>query len=298
MKKNILLIGGCGYIGTALYDSLSLTHEVTSVDIEWFGRTNDQNSKLDYTDLLSQDIRKYDAVILTAAHSSVPMCNTDHAGAFQNNVIKFIQFVNKLSPSQKFIHASSSCVYIKSDLDGAVESQPLKPNDMLSFSKTTIDHYLEAFNPCEWYALRFGSVNGWSRNLRTDLMINAMTTNAILDNKLYVTNGDSYRPILGMRDLVNAVRTIVESNEDKRGVYNVASFNTNIRDAGKSVARILGCPLEESKGEKSYDFCINTDKFIKAYNFKFNETLDSIVRSIVDNKDQLSRTSFPPRKVR
>jgi len=297
MKKEILLIGGCGYIGSALFDELSKTHNVTSVDAEWFGRTVNSNLKCDYESLKCDYIKKYDTVILTAAHSSVPMCNNDQKGAFNNNVVKFINFIQKLQPSQKFIHASSSCVYIKSDLNGAVETERLKPNDMLSFSKTTIDHYLEAFNPCEWYALRFGSVNGYSRNFRTDLMINAMTKNALLDNKLNISNGDNYRPILGIMDLVKAVKTIVESEEDKRGVYNVASFNVNIREVGNAIAKIIGCEVAEQEGGKSYDFCINTNKFKETYGFEFKESLETIVQSIVDKKTILEQQIFPQRKV-
>lgn len=297
MKKEILLIGGCGYIGSSLFDELSKTHNVISVDAEWFGRTVNSNFKCDYEYLEYDYIKKYDTVILTAAHSSVPMCNNDHKGAFNNNVVKFINFIQKLQPNQKFIHASSSCVYIKSDLNGAVETERLKPNDMLSFSKTTIDHYLEAFNPCEWYALRFGSVNGYSRNFRTDLMINAMTKNALIDNKLNISNGDNYRPILGMKDLVRAVKAIVESEEDKRGVYNVASFNVNIREVGNAIAKIIGCEVAEQEGGKSYDFCINTNKFKEAYAFEFKESLETIVQSIAENKQTLKQEIFPQRKV-
>ena len=34
---NVLLIGGCGYIGSRLYQVLNENHAVDSVDTEWYG---------------------------------------------------------------------------------------------------------------------------------------------------------------------------------------------------------------------------------------------------------------------
>lgn len=292
----ILIIGASGYIGNMIYQKLSIKHSVKCVDAEWFGLYSISNIKCNYSELSKSLVQDHDVVILTAAHSSVPMCNEDKSGAFDNNVVNFVKLVEKLRPDQKFIYASSSCVYLNSS-EPAKEDWPLRPNDMLSFSKTTADNYLTAFNPCEYYALRFGSVNGWSPNLRTDLMINAMTMNAIKTNKVTVSNGDNYRPILGMLDLVRAVETIVEGKKDNRGIYNLASFNTKIRKAGQAVQKMFGCELVEEKGSGSYDFTINCDKFKSAFNFVFEETVESIVTSIRNYKDAIIERQYPERKV-
>lgn len=293
----ILCLGACGYIGSRLFEQLSKKHDVSSVDIGWFGVYNDKNHKVNYQDLPVPFIQDFDVVILTAAHSSVPMCNEDKTGAIQNNIDNFINITRKLKKSQKFIYASSSCVYISTDGRDAVESDKLCPNDMLSFSKTTADHYLQCFDPCEWYALRFGSVNGYSANYRTDLMLNAMSLKGMKDGTLQVSNGNNYRPILGMEDLVKGVCAIVECKEDKRGIYNMASFNTKIGDAARNVAEILKCDIEELPGTPSYDFTISSKKFSESFGFTFNETVKSIVQSIFDHKNKLVNRKFPARKV-
>ena len=56
--KKILLIGGCGYIGSALYLHLKkMNYDVHTVDLEYFGNFNGNqnlsNFKTDY-DLLSK----------------------------------------------------------------------------------------------------------------------------------------------------------------------------------------------------------------------------------------------------
>jgi len=290
----ILLIGGSGYIGSELNKFLSQNHKVKTVDLQWFGGDRSDYC-INYRELTRKFIKDFDVIVLTAAHSSVPMCNNDPDGAIINNVTNFFDFIKNVSKNQKLIYASSSCVYIKSDISGAKEDDKLQPNDMLSFSKTTVDNYLAVTNPCEWYSLRFGSVNGWSDNFRDDLMINAMASNAIKNNCLSISNGDNYRPILGIKDLVRAVNQIIESSDDKRGIYNIASFNTNIRAVGNSISSIIGCESKEEKGVASYDFCINTEKFRNAYNFEFNETLETIVQSIVDNEETLLSKVFSKR---
>jgi nucleoside-diphosphate-sugar epimerase len=289
----ILCIGGSGYIGSELVDELSQSHSVESVDIGWFGVYGVQK-QLDYNELSKDYLSSFDVVILTAAHSSVPMCNEDKKGAFQNNILNFKNLVEKLNPTQKFIYASSSCVYL-TGFD-ATENLGLIPNDMLSFSKTTTDNYLQAFNPCEWYALRFGSVNGFSKNFRTDLMINAMTLNGMASGSLKVFNGNNYRPILGMKDLTRGVRAIVENKEDKRGVYNMASFNVKIGDVAKEVSDTLGCSIEDTGTSPSYDFTINSSKFISALGFEFKETTRSIVEALQQNKNYLVENKFLARK--
>ena len=38
---------------------------------------------------------------------------------------------------------------------------------------------------------------------------------------------------------------------------------------------------------KAYDFLINPEKFEKEFNFKFEETVESITKSLVDNYDSM-----------
>jgi len=279
----ILIIGGCGYIGSALHKFLIHTYDcdVDTVDLEWFGNYNNPNNyKIDY-DLLSQSyLNRFDVVILVAANSSVQMCS-DINSAIDNNLIKFINLVRKLK-NQKFIYASSSCVYTSNDVYEKTEEDILNPIDGLTYTKTSIDNYMK-FTDIEYYGLRFGSVNGWSPNTRLDLMINAMTFSAMSKNIVYIFNGNAHRPILSITDLCGAVSEIIYSNKDNRGIYNIASFNDNIYNIGKSVSEQLHSELEDLGNTFTYDFKISSKKFIDTYNFKFSSTVNSIVLSLVHN---------------
>ena len=58
---NILLIGGCGYIGSRLFQVLNEEHTVDSVDIEWYGNhINRFNIVKDFADLTKKEVEFYD----------------------------------------------------------------------------------------------------------------------------------------------------------------------------------------------------------------------------------------------
>jgi nucleoside-diphosphate-sugar epimerase len=279
----ILIIGGCGYIGSALFAKFcnNSNYQVTTVDVEWFGNfINPNNIKLDFGVLDENFLAQYNTIILVAANSSVSLCK-DIKDAYDNNVTKFINLVSKLK-KQKFIYASSSCVYVTSDNLPKTEDDVLSPMDGLTLTKTTIDQYMP-LTDIEYYGLRFGSVNGYSPNMRLDLMINAMTISSKTKGEVNVMNGYANRPILSTNDLIRAVDTIVNSNEDKRGVYNLASVNHNILEIGNKVATHTSVPLVDKGNNFTYDFSINSEKFMREFNFKFNDTVETIVDNILSN---------------
>ena len=283
--KKILLIGGCGYIGSALQLHLKkLNFDVHTVDLEYFGNFNNSdkfsNFKTDYELLSKKYLDSFDVVVLTAANSSVQLCS-DLYDTFNNNVIKFVNLMKKLN-KQKFIYASSSCVYVASGDEEKDEKSFLNPMDGLTLTKTTIDHFA-SLSDIEFYGLRFGSVNGWSPNTRIDLMINSMTLSAMKKNQVNVFNGQVYRPILSINDLCRGVEAIVCSDEDKRGIYNLASFNENVTNIGKKVAELTDSEFLDKGKTFTYDFKISSNKFMETFNFKFEDGIENIVKSLVVN---------------
>ena len=295
--KKILLIGGCGYIGSALYLHLKkMNYDVHTVDLEYFGNFNGNqnlsNFKTDYDLLSKKYLDSFDVVVLTAGNSSVKLCS-DLYDSFNNNVVKFVNLMKKLN-KQKFIYASSSSVYDNSGHDEASETSSLNPLDEYTLTKTTID-YFAALSNIEFYGLRFGTVNGWSPNTRLDLMINSMTFSALKTNQVNVFNGQVYRPVLCINDLCRGIEAIIDSNEDKKGVYNLASFNENVANIGKKVADFTDSEFVDKGKTFTYDFKISSNKFIDTFNFHFDGDIENIVKSLVVNPTNIKwgkRESF------
>ena len=52
----------------------------------------------------------------------------------------------------------------------------------------------------QWYGLRFGTVNGFSRNFRSELMLNSMSRSAIDDGVVRMSNSNIHRAILSLSE--------------------------------------------------------------------------------------------------
>ncbi len=299
--KNILLIGGNGYIGSFLNTSMRDRYDIEIIDINWFNDNKSVSS--DFKNLRNEYIEKFDVVILLAGHSSVKMCDTDMNSSFNNNVDNFVKLISKINKGQKFIYASSSSVYGHTGNSIVDEKYKMfEPNNYYDLSKQIIDMYV-AKNDIEYYGLRFGTVNGWSPRLRTDIMINAMVNSALTDGHIKLYIKDIMRPILGIKDLCRAIEAIIDCDSDKRGIYNLASFNNTSEGIAKGVSHVMCMPVLEYKVsdlEKitnvklqttAYNFAIDSSKFETEFGFKFEESIESITQSLVDGFENCERTN-------
>jgi len=293
--SKILLIGGNGYIGSKLQEVL----DVDVMDINWFSEA-DSHWLGDYKDLTPKHYKPYDTIILLAGHSSVKMSEGNLNSCFNNNVRNFIDLIEKLD-KQKLIYASSSSVY--GSVGGKTVNEKyygFEPYNQYDISKHTADLYAQKSN-VEYYGLRFGTVNGSSPVLRTDVMINAMVNSALKDGHIKLYIKDTMRPILGINDLCRAVTSIVESDEDKRGLYNLASFNKTAEQIAYEVADVMGVEVKEYEADptqiknaksqtKAYNFSISTLKFRREYKFKFQDTVESLAVDLKENWNSMEKT--------
>jgi nucleoside-diphosphate-sugar epimerase len=300
--KKILIIGGNGYIGNRLYKDYYLQYDVTSVDICWFNNPLLPTFQVDFNTLTKEFLEKFDIIILLAGHSSVKMCEGPLISAYNNNIRNFIELASKLKPTQKLIYASSSSVYGNTGEEIINETyNKFIPYNHYDTTKHIVDLYASKFN-VQYYGLRFGTVNGYSPIVRKDIMINSMVYNAFINNeiKLYIKN--ILRPILGISDLSRAIKSIIDTEIDYRGIYNLASFNSTAEEIAYSVSNIINIPVVEYETDptnidnpklqtKSYNFAINCDKFKEKFNFEFKETVESITKELVYNYKDIIFTS-------
>ncbi len=287
--KQVLIIGGCGYIGSSLYLYLtSKNYHITTVDLELFGNEiNPKNIKKNYSDLSKDFFKKFDIIILLAGHSSVQMCLNNRKDSFENNVQNFIDLLEKID-DQKFIYASSSSVYGNSKSKVVDETYDrYTPSNYYDLTKKVIDYYAQ-LSGSNYFGLRFGTVNGYSPNFRSDLMINKMFLHAKEKKNITLYNANVHRPLLGIYDLCRAVEAIIKQDKTP-GLYNLASFNKTIKEIGQTVGKYLHTPVSitSDKDHNAYDFSIDTRKFQQEFNFVFNETVETIVKSIENNYKKL-----------
>ena len=304
--SKVLIIGGNGYIGNKLYQYLisyqgGTGYLVDVIDTCWFGQSIEETIVKDYKTMSKEFYSEYETIILLAGHSSVKMSEASSNSCFNNNVKNFIRLLEKLTDRQKFIYASSSSVY--GSVGGRTVNEKyygFEPYNQYDISKHTSDLYAVK-SELQYYGLRFGTVNGYSPVLRTDVMINAMVNSALRDKEIKLFIKDTMRPILGINDLCRGVETIIDNESDQRGLYNLASFNKTAEQIAYEVGDVMNVPVIEYESDptnitnvknqtKTYNFSISTLKFRKTFKFSFKETVESITESLVSNWDSMKKS--------
>jgi nucleoside-diphosphate-sugar epimerase len=306
-NSKVLVIGGGGYIGSSLVQFLRSNG--FNVEIcDSIGSNHSFNFKFnfDFKFLTKKDIEQFSHIILLAGHSSVKSCEGPFLSSYKNNVNNFVEIVDKLSSNISMVYASSSSVYGDSKQNVVTENMlEFKPNNYYDLTKYLIDMINLGTTNHNIVGLRFGTVNGVSPLLRTDVMINAMVNSAKIDNhiKLYVK--EVHRPILGTNDLNRAVKTILSNEHKGEKFFNLASFNDTAGSIATKVSEICNVPIVEiempinSKVQTinaklqtaAYDFSIDTSLFQNVYNFSFHETVSSITKELIENWDKMEKVS-------
>lgn len=294
MTKSILLLGGNGYIGARLIHDLESSYQFRSVDTCWFGKDLNYNHIEDYRNLSKEYLSAYDVIILLAGHSSVKMCDGEVFSSWNNNVNNFITLVRKLDKEQTLIYASSGSVYGGAH-DSTNEDTELtfKPINHYDLTKYTLDvHARSLINEGHnIIGFRFGTVNGWSPNIREELMINSMTKRSIENGNILINNRKIIRPILGIADVTRAMDAVIKNPIS--GIYNLASFYDSVEGISDKVSSILSTNVgTQADVTGAYDFIMDTSKFQRTFDFEFKETVESIVNELTTRFD---KTTFSNR---
>lgn len=278
----ILLIGGNGYVGSKIYAALKDQYDILSIDLCLFGKDLGYSTKVNYANIYN--VAQHDVIICLAGHSSVQMSQFDSLRSWENNVTNFISLCEKLNSSQKLIYASSASVY--SAISGvAHEESPINFDSVNNYDMQKIAVDLIASRYVKLgkniVGLRFGTVNGAAPNTRGELMLNSMVRSAIQNGAVYAKNMHIRRSILGINDALGAIHKLIEMDIPP-GPYNLSSFSSTVKEMSEIVSNKLGVRLVvENNDATYYDYAMSSEKFSKVANYKFVDTIDSLVDGLV-----------------
>ena len=284
--KNVLILGGEGYIGSRLQQVLREYFTVDIVDTCWeHGCLTPSVIQQDYANLSIEFLSNYNVIIVLAGHSSVKSCEGDIKHSWLNNVTNFDELLRKID-KQLVIYASSASIYGNSKpgemhKESTVNFFPVNNYDITKYALDLLGQ-LAIDNNKNIIGLRFGTVNGWSPNIRTDLMLNSMFKSALTENQIQITNKHIGRAVLGLEDLSKAIIACIDNPVP--GIYNLSSFNSCVQTLANVVSRTLNTPiLDKGNTEGVYDFTLDNSKFSKTFKFTFKETPESILQMLLDN---------------
>jgi len=218
--NKVLVIGGAGYIGSALVEQLlDLGLEVLVLDAMHFGEeTLSRVAGHPKLTLIHEDFRHIET--LTRAMSGVgsvihlgglvgdPACAVDSDLTVDVNVTatKVIGEIAKAQEVRRFIFASSCSVYGACD-EIVDEQSHFNPQSLYARSKVASEAVLGALNSRHFAVtcLRFATIYGSSGRTRFDLVVNLLCAKAVRDRKITVYGADQWRPFVHVEDVARAI---------------------------------------------------------------------------------------------
>ena len=254
----ILLVGGAGYIGSALLPRLLESgYRVRLLDVfmygkepiqEWLDHPNLEVIEADYRkfDKLVEAMQDVDTVVHLGGLVGDPACAWNEALTVEVNLTftRVIAEIAKASGVHSFVFASTCSVYGASDeiLD---ESSRLNPVSLYARSKIGSERVLNQLQSPSFNVtiLRFGTIYGISGRTRFDLVVNLLTAKAHVDGGITVFGGDQWRPFVHVSDAAKAVAAVVDAPTElvSGRVFNVGSDeqNATLGDVGRLINRLV-----------------------------------------------------------
>jgi nucleoside-diphosphate-sugar epimerase len=282
---SVLVIGGSGYIGSRLVEKLTVQGIPTTIwDLNHSPLSPSNKVEFvqkDFLNIVSSDLTAFDSVVLLAGVSSVSASQRSPELTVRSNIEGLVRLFSVID-NKLLIYASSGSVYDGCGERPAVEGLSLsQPRNIYDLTKQVGDE-IAAFYGHRWLGLRFGTVNGVSPSMRTDLVINRMTLTASQRGFVEIANPYAHRAILCIDDLTNFICKVVQQNvgESYSGVLNLASFNASIGEIGSRIARQLNVPIRELPSSNTYDFSMSTTKARSVFGFKPVGTLENLTTSL------------------
>jgi len=255
---NVLVIGGAGYIGSALLPKLlGKGYNVRLLDLLIYGEEPIQDMldhprleliKADFRhiDKVVEAMRDIDAVIHLGAIVGDPACAVDEELTIEVNLVatRTIAEIAKGSDITRFIFASTCSVYGSGD-EILTERSRLNPLSLYARSKVASEQVLmkmadDRFAPV---ILRFGTIYGLSGRTRFDLVVNLLTAKAVVDGEITIFGGDQWRPFIHVDDAALAILKILEAPLSlvRSQIFNVGSNEQNytIQQVGEIIHSLV-----------------------------------------------------------
>jgi nucleoside-diphosphate-sugar epimerase len=302
-EKCVLVIGGAGYIGSALVPKLlDNNYRVIVLDKLCFGEgpiasfkdhPNVEFVREDFRDVgvLVRVIRKAGAIVHLGGLVGDPACAYDPELTIDINVssTRLIGEIARAHGIRRLVFASSCSVY------GACpeivdENSRFNPQSLYARSKVASEVVLSKLcdgHFCPTY-LRFGTIYGLSGRTRFDLVVNLLCAKAIRDGLITVFNGDQWRPFVHVDDVARAVYTALHANlaDVANRAFNVGSNEQNLtlRDLGQRINAIVPSAkvVEMNENLDPRDYRVNFDRISKTLGFKPKWSIEDGIRQVIE----------------
>lgn len=293
LKKNILITGGAGFIGSHVVRRFVQNHpdfHIINLDVLTYAGNlenlkdveqapNYEFLKINITDKAEVEAlfieRKIHGVIHLAAESHVDRSITNPIDFVMTNVVGTVILLNAYKAfadltAGRFYHVSTDEVYGTLGEDGKfTEQTPYDPNSPYSASKAGSDHFVRAYH--ETYKLPVvisNCSNNYGSHQFPEKLIPLMIHNIVNQKPLPVYGkGENVRDWLWVEDHARAIETIYFHGAEGE-TYNIGGNNEwkNI-DLVHKLCEIMDRKLNRKSGDSAKLITYVTDR--KGHDFRY-----------------------------
>lgn len=300
----ILVLGGCGYIGSSLVNKLleNKKNKVTVIDTQWFGKNLKKNKSLkiiksDIREINKISFKKIDTIIHLANIANDPAVDLNPTLSWDVNVLATKLIIEQAIKFKvkKFIYASSGSVYGVKKEKKVNEYLSLNPISVYNKTKMIAERVLLSYkDKIKIYCIRPATVCGMSPRMRFDVSVNMLALQAIKYKKIKVYGGNQIRPNIHIKDLVNLFIFIISKNI-KPGIYNAGFENFSILKIARIISEIIECKINilDLKDIRSYR--LDSTKILRTgFNPKYGirDAINEIINKLKNNNYKIKKTAF------
>jgi len=291
---NILLTGGCGYVGTPLTQSLlDAGHTVTVVDLQWFGNVLPAHPHLT---VLREDIRNadripmadIDVVLHLANIANDPCSDLNSKLNWEVNALATMLLVERAIAHRvpQFIYASSGSVYGVKEEAEVTEDLPLVPISDYNKTKMVSERILLSYGDrIVVNIIRPATICGYSPRMRLDLSVNMLTMQALVNRKITVFGGDQTRPNIHLKDMIRVYHHFLQLGRRFPGIFNAGFENISILDIAQRVTRHVPAEIVVTPSNDPRSYRLSSKKLLATGFVQGHTVEDGILDVIAAQRD-------------
>jgi nucleoside-diphosphate-sugar epimerase len=302
--RNVLVIGGAGYIGAQVCETLlEQGYRVRVLDSLIFGDFSierikeHKNFSLHVGDFRNVEaavtaMRGMDAVIHLGGIVGDPACSLDDDFTIDVNLTAtaMLAEVCKVLKIERFVFASTCSVYGEGGEEVLTEDSELHPVSLYAKTKIASENVLKELATANFSPtiLRFGTLFGISPRPRFDLFVNLLSARAVVDNKIHVFGGSQWRPFVHVRDISKTIASVLSAPLSRVGnqTFNVGSNKNNYQlvDVAKRIQELVPETVVaiDSDKEDARNYRVSFDKLKSVLGLELEVGVDDGIVEIRD----------------
>ena len=302
MKKNIIITGGIGYIGTELckiYSGISWNNNITVVDNRFVSERVTQlrnwNINFIHGDILDKELmnkvcKNADIVHHLAGITDVPRVKSE-TNQEKDEKIKLVaeegtqNIIDAISDKCKIILPSTHVVYegIKEVKNNIQEDEETNPILSYATSKDINEKQLKKSKK-NYIILRLGSVYGYSTDTaRIDIMPNLFSKITSQNGSLKLfSGGRQVKSLVPLMDVARCFKYMEERDDISSETFNLTKDTVTVKEVAEICKKYNPkIELRETNDEiPNLGFSLSNKKVLKT-GFKFLHTLDESIKEMI-----------------